>query len=102
MRLTFLRNRGDLAEGWYDPTIKRKAIESFTESSSRYEPSKRGVRRASLNYGSYTEDNGKAEDEESEDDIVGPALPPPDDSSKLSGPSVPGIHDLELKRGMLA
>jgi hypothetical protein len=101
MRLTFLRNRGDLAEGWYDPITKRKAIESFAESSSRYEPPNRGARRASPNYGINATDNVKAQDGESEDDIVGPALPPLESRGKLSGPSVPGIQDLELKRGML-
>ena len=91
-----MRNRGELAEGWYDPATQQKAQASAASTSSNTEPRKRP--RESPKYGSPT----RAEDS-SEEDIVGPTLPGQDafiyKSNKRAGPAIPNLQDLELKRG---
>ena len=94
--LTFVRNRGDLAEGWYDPSTLQKTQRSAASASSIAEPERR--LRGSPQYGSPvgTEDS-------SEEDVVGPTLPGQDDSNRRSneraGPAIPNLQDLELRRG---
>ena len=92
--LTFVRNRGDLAEGWYDPATLQKA--STASASSVAEPEKR--LRGSPQYGSPP-----GAEESSEDDIVGPTLPGQEisihKSNRRAGPAIPNLQDLELRRG---
>ena len=94
--LTFVRNRGDLAEGWYDPATLQKARGSTASASSVTEPEKR--LRGSPQYGSPT-----GAEESSEEDIVGPTLPGQNKaihkSSSRAGPAIPNLQDLELRRG---
>ena len=94
--LTFVRNRGDLAEGWYDPITLQKAQSSAASASSTTEPERRP--RGSPQYGSPA----GAEDS-SEEDVVGPTLPGQDNSNHKSneraGPAIPNLQDLELRRG---
>lgn len=86
-----MRNRGELAEGWYDPATLRKAQASAaaTSLSSPLPPSKRV--------------KTEAQDESSDDDAVGPALPnnyiTTNKAGMRSGPAIPNFQDLELKRG---
>ena len=97
--LTFVRNRGDLAEGWYDPATLQKARGSAATASSIAEPEKR--LRGSPQYGSP-----RGAEESSEEDIVGPTLPGQDTSihrsNKRAGPAIPSLQDLELRRGQYA
>ena len=94
--LTFVRNRGDLAEGWYDPAALQKARGSAASASSVAEPEKQ--LRGSPHYGSPTD-----ADESSEEDIVGPTLPGHGisihRSNNKAGPAIPNLQDLELRRG---
>lgn len=94
--LTFVRNRGDLAEGWYDPATLQKARASAATAPSIAEPETR--LRESPQYGSPT-----GAEESSEEDIVGPTLPGQDASihrsKKRAGPAIPSLQDLELRRG---
>ena len=94
--LTFVRNRGDLAEGWYDPATLQKAQGSAASASSIAEPGRR--LRGSPQYGSPT----RAE-ESSEEEFVGPTLPGQDNaihrSNSRAGPAIPNLQDLELRRG---
>ena len=94
--LTFVRNRGDLAEGWYDPITLQKAQRSAASASSIAEPERR--LRESPQYGSPA----VAEDS-SEEDVVGPTLPAQDNyshkSNERAGPAIPNLQDLELRRG---
>ena len=94
--LTFVRNRGDLAEGWYDPATLQKARGSTASASSIAQPEKR--LRGSPQYGSPT-----VAEESSEEDIVGPTLPGQDNSvhrfNKRAGPAIPNLQNLELRRG---
>ena len=94
--LTFVRNRGDLAEGWYDPATLQKAQGSAASASSIAEPERRP--RGLPQYGSPT-----GAEESSEEDIVGPTLPGQHNSihrsNKRAGPAIPNLQDLELRRG---
>ena len=94
--LTFVRNRGDLAEGWYDPATLHKAQISAASASSIAEPERR--LRGSPQYGSPA-----GAEESSEEELVGPTLPGRDKSTHRSnnraGPAIPNLQDLELRRG---
>lgn len=94
--LTFVRNRGDLAEGWYDPATLQKALGSTASAPSVAEPENR--LRGSPQYGSPT-----GAEESSEEDIIGPTLPGHDTSihgsNQKAGPAIPNLQDLELRRG---
>ena len=98
--LTFERNRGELAEGWYDPATLRKAAESFTRPFSP--PRYSGGRRPSADYMHEKQQllGGIAS---SDDENIGPALPENQGTrlSKVyrSGPTIPSLQDLELRRG---
>ncbi|KAL8779596.1 MAG: hypothetical protein Q9213_006858 [Squamulea squamosa] len=86
-------NRGELAEGWYDPDTLRKAQISTANDSRLSIP----TRTAS--------DKGS---EDGDGDGYGPALPSNPDrriervrNLKQSGPTIPNIQDLELQKGRL-
>lgn len=86
-----MRNRGELAEGWYDPVTLRKAQASAASTARmarQYEPSGEG--------------HQDGEGDSSDDDDVGPALPSDYTvikEGKRSGPAIPNLQDLELRRG---
>ncbi len=94
--LTFVRNRGDLAEGWYDPATLQKAQGSIASASSIAGPERR--LRGSPEHGSPI-----GAEESSEEDLVGPTLPGQGDSihrsNKRAGPAIANSQDLELRRG---
>ena len=96
--LTFVRNRGELAEGWYDPATLQKATESAAKSSNETASG----RRASPDYGSPPKDTHGSADSSDEDDF-GPALPGTQpkhmNHTHRSGPTIPTLQDLELQRG---
>ena len=93
IELTFLRNRGELAEGWYEPETLRKAQASATASASR--PDKKA------------QSQKDARSEDLSDDDVGPALPRGRSEMAIAsqagnerhGPAIPSLQDLELRRG---
>jgi hypothetical protein len=101
-KLTSLRNRGELAEGWYDPSTKTKATASFSAAPARLE-----VLRDSPEYTSKDESmllSPRKVEEDSEDDDIGPPLPPGDNGAvdRRRGPVIPGFADLQDRREMEA
>lgn len=88
---SFLRkwNAGELAEGWYDPEVKKKAdarAADFGQQIVKQRPDKKAG------------DQAQARDEDSEDDDAdgyGPALP---DTARRSGPAVPSLQDLQHRQ----
>ncbi|KAI4281489.1 MAG: hypothetical protein L6R38_003659 [Xanthoria sp. 2 TBL-2021] len=87
-------NRGELAEGWYDPQTLRKAQSAANDPIT---PSRPSIPAKS------SQDDVIEDDED--DDGYGPALPSKSDQRierartlKQSGPSIPNLHDLELQR----
>ncbi|KAL8877026.1 MAG: hypothetical protein Q9198_004878 [Flavoplaca austrocitrina] len=87
------RNRGELAEGWYDPQTLRKAQSASNDPIS----SSRPPMSAETLQGDMSEDN--------DDDGYGPALPSESDQRKgraktwkQPGPSIPNLQDLEYQK----
>lgn len=95
--LTFVRNRGELAEGWYDPATLRKANDATKVPTGSIASTLQSHNRATS--------NPTLEDSSEEDDAPGPALPSSviathcNTSKSRLGPTVPSLQDLELKRG---
>ena len=98
-----MRNRGELAEGWYDPATLRKAQVSAAaiEEPLASTTSRKLPRRASPPYEGQAE---KKADLSSEEDEFGPTLPGKEvhyhDTAKRPGPAIPNTQDLELRRGL--
>lgn len=89
------RNRGELAEGWYDPEILKKAQASVADNDQLLpaRPSDPMV----ISQGNMSDE---------EENRYGPALPSNSDiragfarHGKQAGPSIPTFQDLELQRG---
>ncbi|KAI4253816.1 MAG: hypothetical protein LQ352_003457 [Teloschistes flavicans] len=94
-RLTFVRNRGELAEGWYDPMTLQRAQASAAKTNDYNTPSP--PHRITLGDGEDGLDD--------EDDAFGPALPStstsnphPPKTARQTGPSIPTLEDLALRR----
>ncbi len=97
-----MRNRGELAEGWYDPGTRQKALDPSTTSQVQQQTNNH-ERRGSPEYEPSSHQHARRNDESSEDDVVGPALPTSElqrgGRGRRSGPAIPSIQDLELQRG---
>lgn len=96
--LTYARNRGELAEGWYDPTTLQKARTAASDSADT-----KAIRRLSEPNAEDGSDTRDGEEESSDEDLVGPALPGQSRSSRnlkrRAGPAGLSIEDLDLRRG---
>ncbi|KAI9803034.1 MAG: hypothetical protein M1825_002269 [Sarcosagium campestre] len=88
-------NRGELAEGWYDPSTLQKAKQADPVTRQSNAPD------YSREQGNISRAAQAPEDEQSDDDdIVGPLLPNKELGSRRPGPSIPNVQDLVLKREM--
>ena len=91
-----MRNRGELAEGWYDPATLQKAKASA--ATHQEENISRKRKRGSPVY-----DGTGSQDEASDEDEVGPApMGRPMQGynrGARSGPAIPNMQDLEMRRG---
>ena len=98
--LTLVRNRGELAEGWYDPVTLRKAIDAFTKPFSSTKIL--GGRRPSPVYLHQKQEMPDGSGS-SDDGDIGPALPHQQginlSNDFRSGPTIPSLQDPELRRG---
>ncbi|KAJ5643759.1 uncharacterized protein N7484_006266 [Penicillium longicatenatum] len=95
-------NRAELAEGWYDPATLQRARESITERSPPAE-AKRGSPDYARDEQKENVDNKApptAEEDDDDDDEYGPTLPQLNSGRGFtqSGPTIPRLQDLELKR----
>lgn len=89
-----MRNRGELAEGWYDPATKEKALASVSEEYAEY-PHPRG--QSPPDYGPVPREqsiHGHGDDGQ-----YGPAPPPNPERSSKAGPAIPTFQDLEMRKG---
>lgn len=96
-RLTCVRNRGELSEGWYDPETLQKAINSGAPPSTRPREEDRPKAADTRNRDSRQAASDEGSDS---DDSIGPALPGQEGRGSRMGPSIPRLEDLELKREM--
>jgi hypothetical protein len=99
-----VRNRGELAEGWYDPSTFQKAQQSASSSAPDHDGSSNTRPSATASSSTAARDpaaNDAAEEDSDSDDSVGPTLPGQERRSRgrRMGPRIPGMQDLELKRG---
>jgi hypothetical protein len=103
-RLTYLRNRGELSEGWYDPSTLQKAVQSAAEPESRSPGGERPRATATVTKSRESRASVREELEESDsNEEIGPTLPGQEGRSRGGrvGPSIPRMQDLELKKGMM-
>jgi hypothetical protein len=92
-----MRNRGELAEGWYDPTTKQRAIASAIPPATATHPT--ANRRPSPDYGPSLQSSHLVEG--SDEDDFGPAVPTQMQHPKRAGPAIPSMQDLQLRDGKL-
>ncbi|KAL9126902.1 MAG: hypothetical protein Q9217_004116 [Psora testacea] len=87
-------NRGELAEGWYDPATLQKAKATAASSGDDTEPQE--GRRPPPIYNGRIENEGSSDEEE-----LGPALPRDHiktyTGDQKSGPAMPHTQDLEMQ-----
>ncbi|RSL62495.1 hypothetical protein CEP54_005720 [Fusarium duplospermum] len=86
-------NRGELAEGWYDPEMFARITAQTQGASSRasHSTARRDEREE------RTDDDAKRRDDNSEEeDDYGPTLPT-SDNTRRSGPGIPTLQDLSLR-----
>ena len=97
-------NEGTLAEGWYDPEVRRKAeernggreAESVAQRRRDEVEENRPEQLLDRTAGGQGEvQQAQSEDSEDDDDGYGPALP---DSAQKKGPSIPGLQDLQHRQ----
>lgn len=102
-----MRNRGELSEGWYDPSTLRKAQESAREYEEEIaresNPVQSNEPSSSLSQREPEQNDHEVEgDGDDSDDSMGPTLPGEINKSGRNrpGPSIPNMEDLELRRGI--
>ena len=107
-RLTCVRNRGELSEGWYDPSTLQKIQQSASNagdapSSDRYRSQLTTNQTPRLVPAQVRVEVAEGFNHSDSDDSVGPVLPGQGGRSRgRVGPSIPNTQDLELKREMEA
>ncbi|KAF4968921.1 hypothetical protein FZEAL_10323 [Fusarium zealandicum] len=88
-------NRGELAEGWYDPEMfARIKAENPDAPRARY-PTARKDEKEEPAHNDIPERN-----DDSDDDAYGPTLPT-SDHTRRSGPGIPTMQDLSLRRELM-
>ena len=93
-----MRNRGELAEGWYDPATLDKAQASLaaTEKSFDARPSQDATRQMPASSNGQVEGNAELS---SDEDDFGPTLPGKEARHQRGhGPVIPRMDDLDVKR----
>jgi len=85
-------NRGELAEGWYDPETKRKADERYISRPQNLDRIPDGPRNA----GPRAQETEPSEDDDG-DDHYGPTLPDAV-AGRSVGPAIPNLQDLQHRR----
>ena len=86
-------NAGELAEGWYDPEVKRKAEERALQSNVSVQGGRGGGQRREA-VGSEVQPRDE-DSEDADDDGYGPALP---GTARRSGPAIPNRQDLQHRQ----
>jgi hypothetical protein len=94
-------NRGELAEGWYDPELFARVASRDPEPSfmPRSEQASRGGGSQETVYRDGREAGALADDSDDED--YGPVLPSTAESSRRSGPGIPSLQDLSVRDEMI-
>ncbi|KAF4609827.1 hypothetical protein G7Y89_g15796 [Cudoniella acicularis] len=94
-------NRGELAEGWYDPSTLRKAVDSTDPDADMLEAESKSASKSEPEPTESKEDKREEDGDSESDDDIGPTLPGQEGKLRgRMGPSIPNMQDLELKREM--
>lgn len=88
-------NRGDLAEGWYDPNTKQRADERVGKGS---EVAIESFKKPPVTVNREAPPPKDQSEEQDDDDDFGPA--PPTHTTK-SGPKVPNLEDLDYRKELI-
>ncbi|KAK0935117.1 hypothetical protein LTR48_007140 [Friedmanniomyces endolithicus] len=107
-------NRGELAEGWYDPEMRGRVEERYTAPAARSSAGFTAAVEPIADAGTAREQeqprrdpSDEDEDEDEDDDGYGPSLPSlpsnttsaqPHPTKPPAGPAPPGVQDLQLRR----
>ncbi|KAL6875033.1 hypothetical protein J3F83DRAFT_539051 [Trichoderma novae-zelandiae] len=92
-------NRGELAEGWYDPEMFQRILERCPTAKGQYEGEERQQQQHSPR-GVLPEDDRfdrRGDGSEDEDDDYGPVLPGASGGSRRAGVGIPNKEDLALR-----
>ncbi|KAH0336508.1 hypothetical protein KCU81_g8526, partial [Aureobasidium melanogenum] len=89
-------NRGELAEGWYDPVTKEKADRAASEAkTTRRSPlSREQSEQDYRQHEQHATTSQPAADQDDSEDEYGPSLPT---NASRVGPTVPSIQDLQCR-----
>ncbi|KAF2209438.1 hypothetical protein CERZMDRAFT_46969 [Cercospora zeae-maydis SCOH1-5] len=97
-------NRGDLAEGWYDPEAKWRAEDRWKNRPPRDERDSRDLmtrQDASIATSQPPVEHNQEDDhEDTDDDGYGPA--PPSKESRTVGASIPSLQDLQHREELIS
>lgn len=100
-------NRGELAEGWYDPDMFARVMEQDPGPEEEPEEEQGGSRSRSHEWqGTHADDVGAGgtgvDDEgDEDDDDYGPPPPPSARGDNRSGPRIPSAQDISMRNEML-
>ncbi|KAL4810422.1 hypothetical protein BDV18DRAFT_57322 [Aspergillus unguis] len=89
-------NRGELAEGWYDPATLEKARSAGTAVSAPSDISDKAARERQQEI--VPTAGGDEEDEEDDDDDEYGPMPQHRGVGRAPGPAIPTMQDLELRK----
>ncbi|KAI8174420.1 grisea protein [Colletotrichum sp. SAR 10_76] len=90
-------NRGELSSGWYDPEMFMAAKERAPEDAPL------GRTEEDVDRDGEEEEERDGVDDDDDDDDLGPMLPPTArEGGQRSGPGIPSLADLSLRRENLA
>lgn len=103
-------NRGELAEGWYDPDLFSRVVEENPTPALTKPAREDGPSQASRHEdrsADEKEGQGKQlpsddeDDDEDEGDGYGPTLPSAGSGERVMGPGIPSLQDLSLRNEMI-
>ncbi|PWY92615.1 hypothetical protein BO70DRAFT_281812 [Aspergillus heteromorphus CBS 117.55] len=100
-------NRGELAEGWYDPSTLEKARQNLAEMQAQTQRENESA-EDTIPVGRQSDrPDAEDNDDDDDDDEYGPVLPGGHGHGHCgtggfsSGPTIPTMQDLELRKGTL-
>ncbi|KAH0492682.1 hypothetical protein TgHK011_007624 [Trichoderma gracile] len=94
-------NRGELAEGWYDPEMFQRILERYPMAEGQREGEERAQQQQQKQYSSrgvsVEDDRSHSGGDDSEDEDYGPVLPGASGGSRRIGVGIPNKEDLALR-----
>ncbi|KAM3454132.1 hypothetical protein MY3296_003187 [Beauveria thailandica] len=91
-------NRGELAEGWYDPDMFQRIVASYQEEEAENEDHGESARHDGRYSSAEGHRQGAAHADDQDDSDYGPALPSLSSrTSRRVGVSIPSLDDLALR-----